>query len=178
MMGRSVAVPLMLLALASCSGGEGSSAGNTANAAPSAAAALEQAAVDAGVVTRADGLSPVGLYRRRHEAGLDSLCIVDGVNGETLFGVEAVFGRGISCRGQGTLSRSGDRLILTFAGSTCRIEAQYKGDRVIFPGMLDPACSHLCTKRGSLEGVSLPRVSREESVARDARAQDRTRLCR
>lgn len=175
---RGLAVPLLMLALASCGSGEDRTANTALPADVTTASALEQAAIDAGVVTDADSMSPVGLYRQRHEAGLDSLCVVKGTNGEARFGVEAVFGRGISCRGQGTLSRSGERLILTFAGSTCRIEAEYKGDRVTFPGVLDPACSHLCTERGSLEGVSLPRVSREESVARDARAQDRTRLCR
>ena len=108
MVRRGVAVPLMLLALASCGGGGDSSANNAANAAnaaPSAAAALEQAAVDAGVVTQVDGLSPVGLYRRRHEAGLDSLCIVEGMDRESRFGRGVGFGQGNACRGKGTLSR-------------------------------------------------------------------------
>ncbi len=178
MIRRGIAIPPMLLALASCGGGGNSPANDTANTAPSAAAALEQAAVDAGVVTQADGLPPVGLYRRRHEAGLDSLCIVSGKDRETRFGLEAVFGEGISCRGRGTISGTGNRLTVAFAGSACRIEVEYDGDRVTFPGAVDAACSHLCTERGSLEGVSFPRVSREESVARDARARDRTKLCR
>lgn len=174
---RRYAAPLMLLALASCGGGEDRTA-NTATAPdPATASALEQAAVEAGVVAEVDSLSPVGLYRQRHEAGLDSLCIVGGGDGETRFGLEAVFGRDISCRGHGRLSRSGDRLTLSFAGSSCRIEAEYQGDRIVFPGTIDAACNRLCTERGSLEGVSFPRVSREESVARDARAQDRTKLC-
>lgn len=177
---RSVAAgALILLALASCGGGGADrAANNTTAAVPSAASALEQAAVDSGVVAEADGLSPVGLYRQRHEAGLDSLCIIEGRNGATRFGLEAAFGRGIACHGQGTLTWSDDRLMLTFAGSACRIEAEYEGDRVTFPGAVDAACNHLCTERGSLEGVSFPRVSREDSVARDARAQNRTRLCR
>jgi len=180
MIRRGVAVALMLLALASCgSGGEDRAANNAANVTvPSTASALEQAAIDAGVVTEAKGVSPIGLYRQRHEVGLDSLCIVEGRNGDTRFGLEAAFGRGIACHGQGTLKRSGDRLMLTFAESSCQIEAEYEGDQIVFPGTVDAACNHLCTERGSLEGVSFPRVSRDESVARDARAQDRTKLCR
>lgn len=178
MIRRRVLGAVMLLALASCNSGEDRTANTVASADPATASALEQAAIDAGVVAEADRLSPVGLYRQRHEAGLDSLCIVGGGDGEARFGLEAVFGRDISCRGQGRLSRSGGRLTLSFAGSACRIEAEYQGDWIVFPGTVDAACNRLCTERGSLEGVSFPRVSREESVARDARAQDRTKLCR
>lgn len=179
MIRRGVAVPPILLALVSCGGGGAERAANntTAAAVPAAGSALEQTAIDAGLVAESDALSPIGLYRQRHEAGLDSLCIVEGKDGETRFGLEATFGRGVDCHGQGTLVRSGDRLMLTFAGSACRIEAAYEGDQVTFPGTIDAACSHLCTERGSLEGVSFPRVSREDSVARDARAQNRGRLC-
>ncbi len=173
-------MPLMLLALASCgSGDEERAANSTADIrVPAAGSTLEQTAIDAGLVAEADTLSPVGLYRQRHEAGLDSLCVVGGKGGETRFGLEATFGRGVDCHGRGTLVRSRDRLMLTFAGSACRIEVTYEGDQVTFPGTIDAACSHLCTERGSLEGVSFPRVSREDSVARVARAQDRTKLGR
>lgn len=174
---RVLGVAMLMLALAACGGGEDHAA-NTATAPnPSTASALEQAAIDAGVVAEADSLSPAGLYRRRHEAGLDSLCIVGGADGDAHFGLEAVFGRGIACRGQGRLDRSDDRLMLSFAGSSCRIEADYQGDGIVFPGTVDPSCDRLCTERGSLAGVSFPRVSRDESVARDARAQDRAKLC-
>lgn len=162
-----------------------------------AASALEQAARNAGLIDDAAGLSPVGLYRRRHEAGLDSLCLVprkatpekaspdaegaapdaDDADGSLRFGVDAAFGENVHCRGHGTARLSGDRLILNFARSACLIVARYDGDRVALPGSLDVACRGLCDARGSLEGVSFPRVSREAAVATDARGHDGTALC-
>lgn len=157
------------------SGGTGAG-GNISNmSAP--AAALERAAIDAGVVADVSKISPVGLYRHRHEAGRDSLCILPDKEGKMRFGLEAVFGENIECRGQGTLRRSGDRLIMNFARSACIVVARYEGDRIALPGTLDVECGRLCSERGTMEGVSFPRVSGSASVAADARSAKGKRLC-
>lgn len=167
---------LLALLLAAC--GQGSRQEDQGAAQSRASSSpLERAALKAGVVVDAAAVSPVGLYRHRHEAGLDSLCIVKGKDGALDFGLEAMFGEGVECRGHGTLRPSGDKLIMNFARSACLVVAGYEGDRVSLPGALDVQCASLCSERGSLEGVSFPRVSREESVARDARGEDRKRLC-
>ncbi|MGD9809730.1 MAG: hypothetical protein AB7U35_00160 [Sphingobium sp.] len=146
-------------------------------AAPGAGSSLEQAAVDAGVVADAGSLSPVGLYRNSHEAGRDSLCIVPGKDGKMDFAMEAAFGEGIDCNGHGTARLSGDKLILNFARSACLAVVRYEGDRISFPGVMDVECQSLCSKRGSLEGVSIPRVARDENVARDARSAEGRLMC-
>lgn len=165
---------LGLVALATACGPAPEKPAGNAAAAPSS---LERAAIEAGVVTDPNSQSPIGLYRNRHEAGLDSFCIVHGEEGKLRFGLEAAFGEGIECSGKGTARLSGDKLILNFARSACLAVVQYDGDRVSFPGAMDIECRSLCTNRGSLEGVSMPRVSREESVARGARARRGGRLC-
>jgi len=173
-MNKSVA--LLAVLLAACGPGDRQADQGAAQSnAPSSP--LERAALKAGVIVDAAAVSPVGLYRHRHEAGLDSLCIVKGKDGALDFGLEAIFGEGVECRGHGTLRASGDKLIMNFARSACLVVAGYEGDRVSLPGALDVQCASLCSERGSLEGVSFPRVSREESVARDARGEDRNRLC-
>ena len=169
-------IPL-LVCLAACGGGEGSGAPQGSADTMSPAPTLEQAAIDAGIVANASAVPPIGLYRNRHEAGTDSLCVVPGAAGELRFGLDAVFGEGIACQGSGTARRSGDKLILNFARSACIVVADYDGDRVALPGVVDVECRKLCTERGSLEGVSFPRVSRSESVARDARDRNRSPLC-
>lgn len=141
-----------------------------------AASALEQAAHQAGVVADTS-TSPIGLYRIRHEAGQDSLCIVKGKDGALRFGLEAAFGEHSECHGSGAVRRSGDRLIMNFDRSACLIVADYQGDRVALPGALDVECDRLCSERGSLEGVSFPRVSRDEGVAHDARSRKGEPLC-
>lgn len=168
---------LSILSLtAACGTNESSDTQAGPSSAP-AGSALEQAALDAGVVANVEALSPVGLYRKRHEAGRDSLCIVNGKDGKLDFALEAVFGENMECHGQGTLRISGDKLILNFARSACLVVASYEGDRVALPGALDVECNALCTQRGSLEGVSFPRVSREENVARAAQTNKGGVLC-
>lgn len=173
--GRKAAAALMLaLSLAGCGGGRGAAPDNAASA---PASALEQAAIRAGVIADAAHISPVGLYRRRHEAGLDSLCIVPGAGKDLRFGLDATFGEHIRCSGHGTARPSGDKLILNFARSACLVVARYDGDRVALPGSLDVDCESLCSERGSLEGVAFPRVSREAAVAGAARDSENAPLC-
>lgn len=176
-MALGVGLPLIGL-LSACDGGAENAAQqpvgkaassvnrNIASSIPPAAQALELAAAQAGLITNGGVISPVGLYRHRHEAGRDSLCLLPGKeDGVLRFGMEASFGENIDCQGHGTARLSGDRLIFNFARSACIIIAQYEGDRIVLPGALDGECQKHCTNRGSLAGVSFPRVSREASVA-------------
>ncbi|RXR28393.1 hypothetical protein [Sphingobium fluviale] len=176
-MTRRAAAALALILLASaCGGQQGAPVKDDPPSSP-AASALEQAARDAGVVGDTSA-SPIGLYRSRHESGLDSLCIVPAEEpGKMRFALEAAFGEQSECHGRGSLRRSGERLVMNFDRSACLIVAGYEGDRVVIPGALDVECAGLCNKRGSLEGVSFPRVSREVGVARDARGKDGEQLC-
>ncbi len=180
-MGNWLPAPfLFLLLLAGCgaAGGGANGDGNKAGERQGASAsALERAAIKAGVVTDADALSPLGLYRKRHEAGVDSLCIVPEDEGRMHFALEAAFGEGVECRGEGNARLSGDKLVLNFARSACLVVATYEGDRIAMPGAMDVECSRLCSSRGSLEGVTFPRVSRDPAVARDARGRTGDRLC-
>lgn len=170
------ALVLLMLMLGAC-GQSGRQDEQKASSVHAPTSALEQAGLKAGVIVDAATVSPVGLYRHRHEAGLDSLCIIKRDDGQMQFGLEAMFGEGVECRGHGTLRPSGDKLIMNFARSACLIVAGYEGDRIAIPGAVDVQCASLCSERGSLEGVSFPRVSRDESVARDARGEKRNRLC-
>lgn len=143
------------------------------------ASGLERAAIESGVITDAAKISPVGLFQRRHEAGRDALCVVPGAKGTLRFGLEANFGEQLACRGQGTARRAGDKLILRFAGGDrCIIVAQYDGDQVALPGVVDLACAQLCDGRGTLEGVSFPRIASDAGTALRALGQGGDPLCK
>lgn len=173
---RGAALALALLASACGGGQQGAPVKDDPPSSP-AASALEQAAMQAGVVSDTSA-SPIGLYRSRHESGLDSLCIVPAQEpGKLRFALEVAFGEQSECHGRGSLRRSGERLVMNFDRSACLIVAGYEGDRVVIPGALDVECAALCNARGTLEGVSFPRVSRELGVARDARGKDGESLC-
>jgi hypothetical protein len=167
-----------LLMLAACqppSAPEGS--GGSAVSAP-VASGLERAAIESGVIPDSAHISPVGLFRRSHEAGSDSLCVMPGKDGQFRFGLEAIFGEEPNCRGHGTARRAGDKLILSFkGGDRCIVVAQYDGDQVALPGVVDMACADLCEGRGTLEGVSFPRISSDAASALRARDRAGNALC-
>ncbi len=168
----------VLLCLAATACQPPSDAGKATIGETRAATGLERAAIESGVITDATRTSPVGLYQRSHEAGRDSLCVMPGNKGGFRFGMEAVFGEEPSCRGEGTARRTGDKLILSFkGGARCIVVAQYDGDQVALPGVVDMACARLCEGRGSLEGVSFPRVASDAAVALRVRARNGDPLC-
>ncbi|ANI76735.1 MULTISPECIES: hypothetical protein [Sphingobium] len=165
-----------LLLLAGCQG-EGGRSTTTSGDTPSATG-LEQAAIESGVIANAAKLSPIGLFQRSHEAGRDALCVIPGRSGDFRFGTEAIFGKEERCRGQGTAKRAGDKLILKFSSAGgCIVVGQYDGDQLSLPGVLDMKCADLCDGRGSLEGVSFPRVGSDAASALRAQDRDGDPLC-
>jgi len=166
----------LLFLIAACQRGPGA-------AEPSAlrgggVSSLERAAIESGAIPDMSAVSPVGLYQRSHEAGRDALCVVPGNRGEFRFGLEAVFGEEPSCHGHGLARRAGDKLVLSFRGNgRCIIVAQYEGDQVALPGVVDMACADLCDGRGTLEGVSFPRIANDAASALKSRNRKGDPLC-
>jgi hypothetical protein len=167
---------ILLLWLAACQRGPVPDAGSVTGGV--AASGLERAAIASGAIADAATISPVGLFQRDHEAGRDALCVIPGKGGALRFGLEANFGEEQRCRGQGQARRAGDKLILSFSGGDrCIVVAQYDGDQVALPGVVDMACADLCEGRGTLEGVSFPRIANEAASALRARDHGGDALC-
>lgn len=173
---KRISATLALVAVAAC--GQADAPSPQAPDSITSGIGLERAALESGVVADVGQVSPVGLYRRRHEAGSDLLCVTPAGEGRLRFGTEATFGVGERCAGHGTARRTGNKLILSFArAGGCIVVAQYDGDRIAMPGVIDMKCDRLCEGRGSLEGVSFPRVAAEASVARSATDAQGDPLC-
>lgn len=165
------------LLLAACQQGPTRVATSPEGSAPSASS-LERAAIETGVIADPARVPAIGLYQRSHEAGRDTLCVIPAQKGEARFGLEASFGEGLSCRGRGRARRAGDKLILSFSGGDrCIIVAQYDGDQVSLPGVVDLKCADLCDGRGSLEGVTFPRLAGDAPAALRARDSGGEVLC-
>ncbi|MEC3949685.1 hypothetical protein [Sphingobium sp. HWE2-09] len=167
----------LLLLLAACQRAPAvADAASGSDSAP--ASGLERAAIESGAITDSGKTSPVGLFQRSHEAGRDLLCVMPAKDASFRFGLQANFGEDQSCRGQGTARRAGDKLILSFkGGDRCIVVAQYDGDQVSLPGVVDMACADLCQGRGTLEGVSFPRIANDAASALRARDSDDKALC-
>lgn len=166
----------LLLLTAACQRGGAADDGALSRSGP--ASSLERAAIETGAIPDMSAVSPVGLYQRSHEAGRDALCVIPGTGGQFRFGMEAVFGEEPSCRGQGVARRAGDKLVLSFrGGARCIVVARYEGDQVALPGVVDMACADVCDGRGTLEGVSFPRIANDAASARKARDRKGDPLC-
>lgn len=130
-------------------------------------AGLEQAAIARGVVRDPATAAPVGLYAREG----DRLCVTD-----RRIGVFIDYGEGIGCSGRGGFARDGERLRVDL-GKGCVFEAAFDGDRIRFPGEMPAVCETLCTKRASLTGLQVERLSESGSEAAALRDPSGRGLC-
>ncbi len=154
---------LLALALAGCDG-------EVAAPVPAPTAtgnALERAAISAGMVPD-PSTDPTGLYAREG----DRLCVVPAASGWRV-GIVTRMVDEPGCTASGTLNRRGDRLAIALGGE-CRFEAQFEGDRIVFPAELLAACAKGCAGRATLSALDVPMLSdsRAEATAlRDARGR-------
>ena len=130
--------------------------------ADSAGARLEAAAETAGIVP-----NPNAPLQGSWARDTDRVCVV-GTGKTARIGVSVDYGEDQACAGSGTVERSGDALKLAFG--TCKFDATFDGDRIVFPAELPEACESLCTGRASLAAVTVDRISESRSEASTLRA--------
>lgn len=159
--------PAALLLVAGCSP-------DAAGADQAGGAALEKAAIAAGVIRDPATTEIAGLYAR----DTDRVCIVPVKAGGYRLGASVDYGSE-TCSAAGSVTRSGERLRIAFdAAPGCSFDAQLDGDRIIFPGQVPTACERLCSDRASfaaLEADLLSDALSEAAAMRDAKG---TPLCR
>ncbi len=158
-------VLLALMLLTAC--GASDPAGNDG----SAGAALEAAAVTAGLVPDPARAVLTGLWSRDS----DRMCIVGGGGGDLRVGAIVDYGEGAGCAASGTARRSKDTIAITFGA--CRIDATFDGERMVFPAEVSSDCDRLCTGRASFAALDVQQVSESVSEARAMRAPDGRQLC-
>lgn len=141
--------------------------GCSQSATPESKTTLEQAAIARGVVRDPATATADGLYAR---AG-DRLCIT----GERI-GMFVDYGDDIGCSGRGRFTRDGEALRIDLADG-CTFETAFDGDHVRLPGALPAACKRLCTRRASLAGFEVDRLSDSGSEAAALRDPKGQQLC-
>jgi hypothetical protein len=135
----------------------------------SAGARLEAAAETAGIVP--DPKAPLqGSWAR----DTDRVCVV-GTEKAARIGVSVDYGEDQACAESGTVERSGDALKLAFG--TCKFDARFDGDRIVFPAEVPEACESLCTGRASLAALTVDRLSESRSEAATLRSTKGKLLC-
>ncbi len=178
---RTSALGFALFALGAC----GSQESGTTGGAPlgptngnATASRLDALAVESGALDDGHDASPVGSYGRHHESGQDRFCLRPAeAEGRFVFGAEMEIGEDASCHLTGVAQRLGDRLLLASTDGACRIEVQYEGDSLVFPGASDPACAKFCRGRGNLAGITFPSIAEGDGAAARVMGRDGSPLC-
>ncbi len=153
-----------------CGSGEGSSDDSTG-------LALEEAAVERGLIPGEDAITLTGRYERRSDLGTDKLCVTED-DGDYAIGALAVFGPQSFCEARGAARRDGEIVEITLEGrSDCRFEARFDGIELVFPGSLPDGCADYCTDRASFSGVSFYFVEGGDVAARTSAGRRLARLC-
>lgn len=157
---------LVLLLLASCSGGQPRD-----NAAQPQD--LESAAIERGLVRDPRDTEITGLYAR----DTDRVCIVPARDGYRI-GAYVDYGEGITCSGAGSVTRVGQALHVRLGnGDACSFDARFDGDHIRFPGALPEGCKAFCARRAAYSGLEVARLSESVAEARAMRDAAGRRLC-
>lgn len=153
-------------ALTGCSGGGSEQEG--------AAAALERAAIDRGLISDPATQYLPGLYAR----DTDRVCIVPTEDGHRI-GAFADYGERMTCTASGSVRQTGSRLDITLGDPKlgCNFEGQFEGEQIRFPGSMPEGCKSLCSGRAAFDGLEVTKLSSSLAEARALRDPSGTRHC-
>ena len=167
-------LPLILaLVLAGC--GQGQSSPEKPDA---ELPALEQAAIDAGVIPDVRNVTLSGAFERRSDLGTDRFCAVGNDENGYQVGMIAMFGPATKCEGMGEAERDGENIRITLnSGEKCSFTARFDGVELKLPGAMPKACASYCSPRAGFNGVSFYLVGEGDAVARSTRGSDFENLC-
>lgn len=141
---------------------------------PATPTSLEAAAIAAGVIADPDNSDPTGLFARDR----DRLCVVPSASAYRV-GVYIDYGDDQMCSGTGQATRAGETLHIEMdTAQGCSFDARFEGDRISFPGRLPEACNTLCSRRASISGLIVERLSDSPSEAAAMRDGKGRMLCR
>ncbi|WP_417609383.1 hypothetical protein [Parasphingorhabdus sp.] len=140
--------------------------------------ALEQAAIDAGVIPDVRNVTLSGAFERRSDLGTDRFCAVGNDENGYQIGMIAVFGPGTQCEGLGEAERDGEKVRITLnSKETCSFTARFDGVELELPGELPDGCASYCSRRAGFEGVSFYMIGEGDAVARSTSGRDFENLC-
>ena len=154
--------------------GEAAVEGNADN---SVGNALDEAAVDVGLIPGESKIAFEGSFERRSDLGTDRFCAVaDG--DDYRIGLLSVYGADSQCEARGTASRDGENVTIALDGKEeCRFIAHFDGIELAFPGVLPDGCATYCSDRASMSGLSYYFVDQGKTAAAAQRGRKLERLC-
>lgn len=145
----------------------------------SAGAALDQLAIDKGLIPDPESLAVEGRFETRSELGTDKFCAVADGESQYRVGFLSVYGPDSKCEAQGSAEQDGDSLKITLTGKeSCSFTASYDGTVLRFPGTVPDGCASYCSRNASLSGTRYYFVDPGAEAAKRTLGRDIDRLCR
>jgi hypothetical protein len=143
-----------------------------------AGAAMDEQAIQAGIMPDPDKVEFAGRFETRSELGTDKFCAVGKGSKQFNVGFLAVSGAESKCEGTGSASVNGDKVRITLTGKgSCSFDARYDGIELRFPGAVESGCATYCSDRASLSGTHYFMIQSGDSAARNTLGRDIERLC-
>lgn len=145
---------------------------------------LDQAAIDAGILTNPDNIKLEGHFETRNDIGTDKFCAIKTGNEEYSIGILAVFGADSYCEGRGEARLDGENLNITLTQSTretdetCEFQASFDGVSLQLPGELPETCAKYCNNRANLIGTQYFQIEIGNEPARKSNGRDFKPLCK
>jgi hypothetical protein len=144
----------------------------------SAGAALDELAIEKGLIPDPTSLTFEGRFETQSELGTDKFCAVAD-NGGYRVGFLSVYGSDSKCEGQGTATQKDDTVEITLSGKeSCSFTASYDGIVLRFPGSVPEGCASYCSRNASMSGTRYYFVDPGAEAAKRTLGREIERLCR
>lgn len=144
---------------------------------------LDQAAINAGILTDPDNIKLEGRFETRNDIGTDKFCAIKNGDNDYRVGILAVFGADSFCEGRGEANLDGENLNISLNQSiretdeNCEFTASFDGISLQLPGEMPEACAKFCNNRASLTGTQYFQVEIGDEPARQSRGREFRPLC-
>jgi hypothetical protein len=143
-----------------------------------AGAALDQLAIEKGLIPDPTSLAFEGRFETQSELGTDKFCAVAD-DGAYRVGFLSVYGSDSKCEGQGTAKQQGDSVEIALTGKeSCSFTASYDGIVLRFPGTVPEGCASYCSRNASMSGTRYYFVDPGAEAAKRTLGREIERLCR
>jgi hypothetical protein len=141
--------------------------------------ALDQQAIEKGLLPDPDNLAFAGRFETRSELGTDKFCATGNGGRNHDVGYLAVFGPESKCEGQGTATIDGNKVNIRLTSQEqCSFDAEYDGIVLRFPGSVPKACASYCSRNANMSGTRYYFVDPGNKAAQATLGRDIERLCR
>lgn len=145
---------------------------------------LDQAAINAGILTDPDNIKLEGRFETRNDIGTDKFCAIKTNDEDYNIGILAIFGADSFCEGRGIASLDGENLRITLnkninnTDENCEFTASFDGVSLQIPGALPETCAKLCNNRASLSGTQYFQIENGNETAKKSNGRELKPLCK